>query len=171
MPEYDKLLQIKLPEALESAIDGIDRSYDLPKQLLDADVSEFEELDCCVFAYFDRDDIFYLNQEGRKLLDMRRSSLDERGRSSPPIFWLEDDAALRAADDFATRRQQPVQGARELVTLSWGKTWLHGTKYPIRSLQGQTIAILFAGYEIPPSRQIKLVAEHYRDTQFGIGEN
>lgn len=171
MPDYDNLLKTTLPDSLEGAIRGIDRIFDIPKQLLQADVSHFEHLSCSVFAYFDRNDVFYVNQCGRKLLSMRRPSFEKDRDTSPPIFWLEDDSPLIAADEFVTRRQTPVHETRELITLSWGKTWLHGTKYPIRSVNGQTIALLFAGYEVPPSKQIELVANHYRNSQTGTGNN
>ena len=171
MPNYEKLLQAKLPEALESAIEGIDRAFEIPKQLLQANVSAFEELSCCVFGYFARDDIFYLNKKGRELLKMRVPTLDQHRNAAPAIFWLEDDTNLAAADQFVAGRQVPIVETRELITLSWGKTWLHGSKFPIRSIQGQTIALLFAGYELAPSRQIKLVADHYQHTQQGFGDN
>lgn len=171
MPDHDKLLSAKLPQALETALEQIDRAHDLPQQLLKADVSSFEALECCVFAYFSRDDVFYLNQAGRNLLRMKLPSLDQTGSSAPPIFWLEDDNNLLQADAFVTTRQKPIFDTRELVTLSWGKTWLQGAKFPIRSRQGQTIALLFAGAELAPSKQIQLVADHYKNTQQGFGEN
>ncbi|MBK1878243.1 hypothetical protein [Pelagicoccus mobilis] len=171
MPDYEKLLQANLPEALESALEELDRAFDIPKQLLQANVSAFEELSCCVFGYFARDDIFYLNKKGRELLRMRLPSLDEHRNSGPPIFWLEDDANLAAADQFVANRQKPILETRELITLAWGKTWLHGSKFPVRNVQGQTIALFFAGHELPPSRQIKLVADHYQQNQHQIGDN
>jgi len=171
MPDYEKLLQANLPDALETAIEEIDRAYDLPKQLLQANVSSFEALSCCVFGYFARDDIFYLNKKGRELLRMRAPTLEQTRNAAPAIFWLEDDANLAAADQFVAGRQVPILETRELITLSWGKTWLHGSKFPIRNLQGQTIALFFAGHELPPSQQIKLVADHYQHTQQGIGDN
>lgn len=171
MPDYDKLLQAKLPEALEAALAEIDRAFEIPKQLLQADVSAFEELNCSVFGYFARDDIFYLNKKGRELLKMRVPTLDQNHNPAPAIFWLEDDATLAAADQYVAGRQIPILETRELITLSWGKTWMHGSKFPIRNRQGQTIAIFFAGHELAPSRQIRLVADHYQETQFGIGDN
>lgn len=171
MPNYDKLLQVKANESLEAALEKIDRAFDIPKQLLQANVAAFEELDCCVFGYFARDDLFYLNKKGRELLRMRTPSLDQSPSSAPAIFWLEDDKNLASADQFVAERQIPLTETRELITLSWGKTWLHGAKYPIRNIQGQTIALLFAGHELPPSSQIKLVADHYQHTQLGTGEN
>ncbi len=171
MQNHDKLLQANLPDALQSAIEDLDRAFDVPKQLLQADVSAFENLNCCVFAYFARDDVFYLNAKGRQLLRQKLPSFEKEKSSAPPIFWLEDDANLQAADNYVAGRQRPIYETRELVTLSWGKTWLHGSKFPIRSVLGQPLAILFAGHEIAPSQQIKLVAEHYQTAQQGTGEN
>ncbi|MDQ8199191.1 hypothetical protein QEH56_13565 [Pelagicoccus enzymogenes] len=171
MQHDDKLLQANLPDALQSAIEEIDGAFDVPKQLLRADVSSFESLECCVFAYFARDDVFYLNQKGRELLRRKQPRFEPQTQSPPPLFWLEDDSNLQAADDFVASRQRPIFETRELVTLSWGKTWLHGSKFPIRSVLGQPLAILFAGHEVPPSQQIKLVAEHYQNAQHGTGNN
>lgn len=171
MPDYEKLLQSNLPETFEKALAEIDRAYEIPKQLLQADISSFEALECCVFAYFARDDVFYLNKCGRDLLRLKRPALDKEVASAPAIFWLEDDCALQRTDDYVYSRQQPIFETRELITLSWGKTWLHGSKFPIRSLQGQTLAIIFAGHEITPSQQIKLVADHYQQAKHGTGEN
>lgn len=171
MPNYDKLLKAKLPEALDAALEEIDHVYEIPKQLLKANVSAFEELSCCVFGYFARDDIFYLNKKGRELLKMRGPTVEENQNAAPAIFWMEDDKNLAAADQFVAGRQIPIFETRELITLSWGKTWMHGSKFPIRNVLGQTIAIFFAGHELPPSSQIKMVADHYQNTQFGIGDN
>ncbi|EDY83589.1 hypothetical protein VDG1235_3216 [Verrucomicrobiia bacterium DG1235] len=171
MPDYDKLLQAKLPQALENAIDEIDGAHQRPEQLLQADVSSFEKLNCCVFAYFARDDIFYLNQKGRSLLRLKLPTLDQKRNVAPPIFWLEDDSNLLSADQYVAERQLPIFETRELITLSWGKSWLHGAKFPIRSTHGQTIALLFAGRELEPAKQIKLVADHYQNQQQGFGDN
>lgn len=170
-PDYQKLLQTKLPEALGEAIGEIDQAFDLPRQLMQAEVSAFEALDCCVFAYFARDDVFYLNRRGRNLLRPKVPTLDPDPAGAPAIFWLEEDAPLKDADNYVAERQQPLYETRELITLSWGKTWLHGTKFPVRSLQGRTIALIFAGHEIAPSKQIKLVADHYQNAKYGNGDN
>lgn len=171
MPDYEKLLKANLPEALESAIEALDGNYQIPKQLLQVDVSAFEQLPCVVFAYFDRNDIFYLNRAGRELLNMKLPTFDRSSSLSTPIFWLEDDAHLLSTDEYVAGRQLPLLKTRELITLSWGKTWLEGAKFPIRSQQGQTLAILFAGQELVPSRQISQVAEHYSTTLHGFGDN
>lgn len=171
MPDYEKLLQANLPDALESALEELDRAFDIPKQLLQANVGSLEDLPCCVFGYFARDDIFYLNKKGRELLRMRAPTLDATPKNAPAIFWLEDDATLAAADQFVADRQIPISETRELITLSWGKTWMHGSKYPVRNIQGQTIAIFFAGQELPPSSQIKLVADHFQERKTQLGEN
>lgn len=171
MPDYDKLLQARLPEALETAIESIDRAFDQAEQLLHADVGLFEQLDLCVFAYFGRDDVFYLNTKGRQLLKLRLPSLDRQNQGTPPIFWLEDEERLAEADAFVAQRGRPIFGTRELVTLAWGKSWFEGAKFPIRSIKGDTIAILFAGHELAPSKQIQQVAEHYQTSQNQSGEN
>lgn len=171
MPDYEKLLNAKLPEALESALEELDGRYELPKQLLQANVATFEDLPCMLFAYFDRNDIFYLNKRGRQMLSMKLPTLERSPNEAAPIFWLEDDASLQAADDYVAGRQLPLLKTRELITLPWGKTWVEGAKFPIRSRQGQTLALLFAGHEVPPSRQITQVAEHYSTAQQGFGDN
>lgn len=171
MQNLDKLLQSNLPDALENAIEEIDGAYDDPKQLIHADVSAFESLSCSVFIYFARDDVFYINEKGRRLLRPKSGSFDEKAPTAPPIFWLEDDSTLQAADNYVAGRQHLLYETRELVTLSWGKTWLEGGKFPIRSILGQTLAILFAGDEIAPSKQIKLVADHYQQALHGNGSN
>ena len=173
MPDYEKLLQARLPEALETALESLDRAFDQPDQLLEADVSLFESLELCVFAYFSRDDIFYLNRAGRGLLKLKFPSLDQKnGSAAPPIFWLENEHALAQADSLVAQRSQALFNVRELVTLSWGKTWFEGAKFPIRSLTGQTLAILFAGHELSPSQQVRQVAEHYQlSQQKEFGEN
>lgn len=171
MPDYNKLLNAKLPEALESAIEEMDGHYELPKQLLQVNVASFEDLPCILFAYFDRNDIFYLNKRGRQLLTMKLPTFDRAPNEASPIFWLEEDPALQAADDYVAGRQLPLLKTRELVTLTWGKTWVEGAKFPIRSRNGQTLALLFAGQEVPPSRQINQVAEHYSTAQQGFGDN
>lgn len=171
MPDYEKLLQANLPEALESAVESLNRSYDQPEQLLQADVSAFEGLDCCVFAYFSRDDVFYVNRAGRALLAARTPLLHKSPVKPPPIFWLDDEPSFVAADRLVASRGQPLLNLQELVTLSWGKTWFVGAKFPIQSITGQNLAILFAGKEIPASQQIRQVAEHYRSRNCGLGDN
>lgn len=171
MPDYEKLLHARLPEALESALETIDRVFDQPEQLLHADVGQFENLELCIFAYFSREDVFYLNQPGRELLKLRLPTLDQRHSSAPPIFWLEDEKSLADVDKLVALRGQPIFGVRELVTLAWGKTWFEGAKFPVRSTAGQTLAILFAGKELPASKQIRQVAEHYQSSKQGFGEN
>lgn len=171
MPDDSKLLHAKLPRALEFALEGLNGAYDQPEQLLRADVSAFETLPCCVFAYFERDDVFYLNQAGRALLPPRLPATDRARAESPPIFWLEDDPVLTAADSYVASRRLPLPRARELVTLAWGKTWLEGAKFPILSLTGQPLATLFAGRELAPSQQIRQVAQHFQPSPFGFGDN
>ncbi len=171
MPDYDTLLQTDLPEALESAYESINGAFDRPEQLAQANVSLFERLDLCVFAYFDREDVFYVNKAGRDVLNIRRPIAEPRAAKPPPIFWLENDKPFQSADRFVLVRRQVITETRELVTLSWGKTWFEGAKFPILSVTGQPIAILFAGRELAPSQQIRQVAEHYQLTQTGIGGN
>ncbi|MDQ8201586.1 hypothetical protein [Pelagicoccus sp. SDUM812003] len=173
MLDYQKLLQARLPEALESALESIDRAFDRPEQLLQADVSLFEDLGLCVFAYFNRDDIFYLNKAGRQTLKLKLPTVDSsKSASTPPIFWLENELALAQADALVTQKALPLFNVRELVTLSWGKTWFEGAKFPIRNAMGQPLAILFAGRELPPSKQIRQVAKHYElSQQKEFGEN
>lgn len=171
MPDYDKLLQTGLPGALEDAYSSINGAFDQPEQLLQADVRAFEELPCCIFAYFNREDVFYVNKTGRSILGIRYPLTEAKVPKAPPIFWLEDDSSFLNADQFVLSRRQALANARELVTLSWGKTWLDGIKFPILSVTGQPMAILFAGAELAPSQQIRRVADHYQLTQTGTGEN
>lgn len=171
MPDYEKLLQANYPEALQLALEELDSKYQIPKELLQVDVSALEQLPIVVFAYFDRNDIFYLNRAGRELLDMKLPAFDRPSSLATPIFWLEEDPALLSADEYVAGSQRPLVKTRELVTLSWGKSWLEGMKFPIRSQKGQTLAILFAGQEISPSKQISQVAEHFTNTLNGFGDN
>lgn len=171
MPDYDKLLQARLPEALETAYESINGSFEHPEQLLHANVSQFEELETCCFAYFNREDVFYVNKVGRKMLSLSCPTAEPHAPKAPPIFWLEDDHILKAADHLVFARGQLIPDARELVTLSWGKTWLDGIKFPILSITGQPMAILFAGKELAPSQQIRQIAEQYQLANTGIGGN
>lgn len=168
MPEYEKLLSAQL---LEAAIESIDGAYDCAEQLLGADVSQFEAVKSCVFAYFDRDDVFYVNRAGRKLLDLKRPAMESGSVDAPPIFWLENDHPFGNVDRFLIANRQPLRHTRELVTLSWGKTWLEGTKFPILSVTGKPLAILFAGEQLPASGQIRHAAHQYRLTLTGLGKN
>ncbi|MFL3659865.1 MAG: hypothetical protein ACJ07L_17680 [Opitutales bacterium] len=68
MPDYEKLLQASMPEALDSPIDTVNFVYQNADQLLQANVSALDDLNYCVFAYFNRDEIFYLNQSGRRII-------------------------------------------------------------------------------------------------------
>jgi len=171
MPDQRKPPRFTPPEALGAALATLDRVYDIPKQLLQVDITPFEQLDCVVFAYFDRDDVFYLNKACRDLLEMRHPTFDPPQHRPNPIFWLESDASLQATDEQVVQRQAPLLSARELVTLTWGKTWLQGAKFPIRSGKGQTLALLFAGEELHPSRQIGQVAQHYSKLAQTSGDN
>lgn len=170
-PDYDKLLNARPTEELENAYEALNRAYDHPEQLLHADVSLFENLDLRVFAYFDRDDVFYVNKAGRRLLNRRLPLIEADAPKAPPIFWLDDHRSFLAADGLARTTRRALGNVRELVTLSWGKTWFEGMKFPILSLTGQPLALLFAGNEIKPSRQIRNIAERYQLTQTGVGTN
>ena len=145
MPDYEKLLQASLPEALDAAVESINFTYDSADALLQAEVSLIEDLNYTVFAYFNRDDVFYVNKAGRRLLQIRES-LFETPRAKPaPIFWLEEDNHRINDDRDVIESCRPKHHVNELVTLSWGKTWLRGSKYPVRSSMGVPLARLFAG--------------------------
>lgn len=171
MSHYDKLFQDTLSEALEGAIRSITLAFDRPEQLLGAKVGAFEKLDCCVFAYFNRDDVFYVNQAARKLLRLAQPRFGPALPESPPIFWLENNEAFRRADEHVARYRCPIADARELVALPWGKTWLRGIKFPILSTHGAPIAYLFAGYPQSAADQIRNAARHYQSTPISIGVN
>jgi len=49
MPNYDKLLQASLPEALDNAFESINFVYQTGEQLLKADVTALEELNYTIF--------------------------------------------------------------------------------------------------------------------------
>ena len=171
MPDFDKLLQAPLPEALEDAFQSLNGAYDAPEQLLQADVSALEILDCLAFAYFNRDEVFYVNAAARKLLHPKLPSMACPPPRVPPVFWLDDHEPFLLADQLVWANRRPLASAREIVTLSWGKTWMEGIKLPILSATGQPMAILFAGAELQPSQQIRRVAEQYQLSLSGFGDN
>lgn len=171
MPNYEKLLQAVRSETLEEAVEAISGVYQAAEDLLSADVTLLEELPLVAFAYFNREDVFYVNKAGRRLLSLKQPYSEVRSPPSPPIFWLEDNKGFIAADRVVYERGQTLMNTRELLTLSWGKTWLEGYKFPIVSTLGKPLAILFAGSETSPSEQIRHVADQYQLTQTGIGDN
>ena len=67
MPDYNKLLQASLPESLDAAVDSVNFEYDDAESLLGADVSDFEQLNYCVFA-FSAADIFYPKSLGAEVI-------------------------------------------------------------------------------------------------------
>ncbi|MCH6255248.1 hypothetical protein MLD52_01725 [Puniceicoccaceae bacterium K14] len=172
MPNYDKLLKAEMPTALESAIQSVDFQYENISDLMQANVHLFEELDCIAFAYQNRDDIFYVNREGRKLLNIETRIYEPESEiQSAPIFWLEESIKL-AADDYEVISNGTIkENACELVTVSWGKTWVSGIKAPIRSTTGQPIAILFAGAERKGSKQLQTAGSNYKVTHNEFGSN
>ena len=155
MPDYNKLLQASLPESLDAAIDSINFEYDDAESLLEADVSDFEQLNYCVFAYFTRNDIFYLNRSGRRLLDIYHSPFETSRTVSKPRFRLSEDPSLKSDDRDVVEACRPKHHVKELISLSWGATWLRGSKFPIRSRNGVPLAVLFAGREMLGSDQIQ----------------
>ncbi len=171
MLDHDTLFPDHLPEAFEDAYHAISGAFEKPEDLLQADVGLFERLDCCAFAYFDRDDVFYVNPVGRALLEPLAPSFGHPTLHATPIFWLEDHEAFTAADHQVLTARRPLFEVRELVTFSWGKSWMEGAKFPILSRQGYPLAILFAGHEISPAAQIRRVADHYQRTLQGTGVN
>ena len=171
MPNYDKLLQASLPEALDSAIESINFVYETGEQLLKADVTALEELNYTLFAYFSRDDVFYVNQAGRRLLEIPEDAFNKSPTRSAPIFWLDEDIQRISDDRDVVETCRPKHHVKELVTLSWGKTWLRGSKYPIRSTAGAPIAVLFAGRELLGSEQIKRAASQIDQTNKEFGVN
>lgn len=171
MLDHDTSFPSFLPEAFGDAFGTLSGKFDRPEELLKANVKQLEELACCVFAYFSRDDVFYVNAAARALLKPAVPSFGPRPASAPPIFWLEDNETFLQADRLVLTRRRALPEARELVTFSWGKSWLDGAKFPILSASGVPIAILFAGREIVPSNQIRRVADHYQLTLQGTGYN
>lgn len=153
MPDYEKLLQASMPEALDAAIGTINFVYENAEQLLQANVTSLEDLNYCVFAYFNRDEVFYLNKSGRRLLAPYQSLLEPR--PSDAKFGLESDSQGTNDDRDVIESCRPKHHVRELVSVSWGNTWLRGSKYPIRATNGIPIAILFAGREMLASEQIR----------------
>ncbi len=171
MPDYEKLLQASLPEALDAAVDSINFAYENADALLEAEVSLIEDLNYTVFAYFNRDDVFYVNKAGRRLLQIR-DCLTETTRSKPaPIFWLEESSDRLVDDRDVIESCRPKHHVNELITLSWGKTWLRGSKYPIRSTMGMPLAILFAGREMAGSEQIRRVVTRFQRSHNEFGDN
>jgi len=171
MPDFQKLLQASLPEALECAIESISFRYLDAKGLLEADVTQLESLNYYAFAYFNRDDVFYVNRAGRSLLTLPRSPLDPSAQKAAPIFWLEESPERQSDDRDVLASCLPKHHVRELVTLSWGKTWLRGSKFPIRSRLGIPLAILFAGREWSAAEQINHIAGQLQKPRQTFGAN
>lgn len=167
----ETLPNAQLPDALESALSSVCGVFDRPDQLLGANVEQFESLSEIVFAYFGRDDVFYVNKAGRRLLHRALPTLDALKPKPPPIFWLDDDRSFRFADERVIESACPLFDAQELVALHWGKTWLRGVKLPLLSRKGSPIALLFAGREIPGSEQIRRVASQYKPAKATSGIN
>ncbi len=142
-----------MPEALDAAFDTINFVFENAKQLLQANVSALEKLNFCVFAYFNREEVFYLNQSGRKLLTPYQSPIEDL--SSEARFTLESNLQVSWDDRDVIESCRPKHHVREVISLSWGNTWLRGSKYPIRAANGIPIAILFAGREMLGSEQIR----------------
>lgn len=164
MPDYENLLHASLPEALDSAIESLNFKFSDPEALMGADVSAFEELNTRIFAYFNRDDVFYINKAGRHLLNIDDTTFERNPTKSNPIFWLSDDFERASEDRDVIASCRPKHHVRELITLSWGKTWLRGSKFPIRATNGLPLAILFAGREMSSSEQIRHAASAVTQT-------
>lgn len=171
MPDHNKLLQTSLPESLDAAVDSVNFEYDDAESLLGADVSDFEQLNYCVFAYFTRNDIFYLNRSGRRLLDLYHSPFETSRAISKPRFRLSGDPTLESDDRDVIEACRPKHHVKELISLSWGATWLRGSKFPIRSTTGVPLAVLFAGREMLGSDQIQNVGRRQCLYQPTHGEN
>jgi hypothetical protein len=153
MPDYDKLLQASMPEALDAAIDTVNFVYQNAEQLLQANVTALDDLNYCVFAYLNRAEIFYLNQSGRRILSPYQSPIEHCPTTTK--FGLESGSQAANDDRDVIESCRPKHHVRELISLAWGHTWLRGSKYPIRSNNGIPIAILFAGREMLGSEQIR----------------
>ncbi len=171
MPNYDKLLQASLPEALDAAIDSINFEHKDVESLLEANVAEFESLNFCVFGYFTRDDVFYLNLAGRRLLDLYRSPFEPNRVAPKPRFSLGANPFHACDDRDVIETCRPKHHVKELISLSWGDTWLRGSKYPIRSTTGLPLAILFAGREMLGSEQIRNASLRHKAFQHQYGDN
>lgn len=169
MPDYDKLLQASMPEALDAAIDTINFVYENGEQLLQANVSALDGLNYCVFAYFNRAEIFYLNQTGHKLLTPYQSPIERQPMEVKLI--LEKDPQRTDDDRDVIENCRPKHHVRESLSLSWGNTWLRGSKYPIRANNGIPIAILFAGREMLGSEQIRNATRQRQNFQNPIAVN
>ncbi len=171
MPDYDKLLQASLPEALDAAVESINFVYYNADQLLQANLEDLEDLNYCVFTYFNRDDVFYLNSAGRRLLDTYESPAEPSTRDASLVFHLENYSKRASDDRDVIESCRPKHHLKELISLSWGKTWLRGSKYPVRSNSGVPLAILFAGREMLGSEQIYRAAIQCRNNQHQFGAN
>ena len=171
MPNYDELLQASLPEALDAAIETINFEHEDLDSLLEANVAEFEGLNFCVFGYFNRKDVFYLNRAGRRLLEIYQSPFEPSRSVSKPTFSLGLDPFHACDDRDVIETCRPKHHVKELISLTWGDTWLRGSKYPIRSTAGLTMAILFAGREMLGSEQIQHASFRHKAFQHQCGEN
>jgi len=171
MPNFDKLLHASMPEALDAAIESISFVHKDIDSLLEANVAEFESLNYCVFGYFTRDDVFYLNQAGRRLLDLYQSPLEPGRDVVKPRFSLGANPFHACDDRDVVETCRPKHHIKELISLSWGDTWLRGSKYPIRSTSGLPLGILFAGREMLSSEQIRNASLRHKAFQHHYGDN
>ena len=153
MPDYEKLLQASMPEALDTAVESVNFVYENGEALLQADITTLEELNFCIFAYFNREELFYLNRTGRKLLAPYQSIMDRT--ASEVRFSLVENFEGSQDDRDVIENCRPKHHVHERVDLNWGHTCLRGSKYPIRAVNGVPIAILFAGREMLGSEQIR----------------
>tara|TARA_B110000037_G_C17033079_1_gene470373 strand:+ start:414 stop:932 length:519 start_codon:yes stop_codon:yes gene_type:complete len=172
MLNFDNILQSYTQSPVQEAVAQIDLQFERLDQLLKADLSQLDSIDESLFIYFNREEVFYLNRLGRKLLKRRAGAFEPPTVLEPtPIFWLEP-SLQRAADDLEVMMSsQPKSDVLELVSLAWGKTWMAGTKYPIRNTSGRSIAVLFSGKEIPAAEQIHQASKHCRITRKESGNN
>jgi hypothetical protein len=139
MPDYEKLLQASMPEALDSPIHTVNFVYQNADQLLQANVSALDDLNYCVFAYFNRDEIFYLNQSGRRIISPYQSPIERRLETTK--FGLETAALASNDDRDVIESCPPKHHVRELISLSWG---IHGFADPsTRSEQTTAFPSLF----------------------------
>ncbi len=172
MLNFENMLYANAPSQLDRALESIDLTFDNLDQLLKADLSAFQSLEETVFIYFNREEVFYLNRKGSRLLKRRVATFDPPSSlASTPIFWLEP-SLQRAADDLEVMMSGlPKGNVLELVSLSWGKTWMRGEKRPIRNREGRCFALLFSGHEISAAEQIERASTHCRITRKQPGHN
>ncbi|TVR54794.1 MAG: hypothetical protein EA425_01295 [Puniceicoccaceae bacterium] len=155
MPYYDNLVWQPPPGSAEEAVGSLNGSFQHLSELKSADLSALEFLKAVVLIYARRDEVLFLNRQGRRLLVLDPLARVERERLT---FALEPAPHHMREDRDVLGTGVPLHHAYELLTYPWGKTWVRGSKLPLLNRDGVPAAVVFAGQELPAGEQIDRIA-------------